>query len=130
MNKGLEEVEKRLKKIINAKSGCSYEIALFDFGEHAEAVLKELERLQKENEDLKLEKRSRIIGKYGEIETHDLINKTLQEDYIEKDKIREKTKEIQEEYELLLEHQNGQESNRTKYLRGKIHMGQELLKAK
>lgn len=90
----------------------------------------EIERLQEENEDLKLEKRSRIIGKYGEIEIHDLIGKTLQEDYVPKDKIREKTKEIQEEYELLLEHQNGQESNRTKYLRGKIHMGQELLEGK
>lgn len=34
---------------------------------------------------------------------------------------------LQEEYETLLEHQSGQESNRTKYLRGKIHMCQELL---
>lgn len=46
---------------------------------------------------------------------------------IPKQKIKDKTEEIKEEYELLLEHQSGKESNRTKYLRGKIHMGQELL---
>lgn len=52
-NKELEEAIKSLKKVSNAKSGCSYEIALFDFGEHAETVLKELKRLQEENKDLK-----------------------------------------------------------------------------
>ncbi len=49
---------------------------------------------------------------------------------ISKEVIKEKIEELQKEYELLLEHQNGQESNRTKYLRGKIHMCQELLEQK
>lgn len=42
-------------------------------------------------------------------------------------KIKKKFAKSQEEYELLLESQSGQESNRTKYLRGKIHTCQELL---
>lgn len=49
---------------------------------------------------------------------------------ISKEVIEKKVEATQEEYELLLEHQNGIESNRTKYLRGKIHMGQELLEGK
>lgn len=42
-------------------------------------------------------------------------------------KIKNKLAKLQEEYELLFERQGGQESNRTKYLRGKIHICQELL---
>ncbi len=49
---------------------------------------------------------------------------------IPKKKIEDVLKKIQEEYELLLEHQSGKESNRTKYLQGKIHLAQELLEEK
>lgn len=54
----------------------------------------------------------------------------LQENSIPKKKIEDILKDTQEEYELLLEHQSGKESNRTKYLRGKIHLAQELLEDK
>lgn len=57
-----------------------------------ETVLTELKRLQEENNKLKFKERTRIIGRYGEMEIHEVINKTLQEDYIAKDKIREKIK--------------------------------------
>ena len=59
--------------------------------------------------------------------THIFTPLTIQLNYIPKQKVKDKIEEIEKEYELLLEHQSGKESNRTKYLRGKIHMGQELL---
>lgn len=59
-------------------------------------------KLQKENDELKFEERSRIIGKYGEVEIHDVINRTLSNDYISikkiKDKISERQFELQQEY--------------------------------
>lgn len=64
----------------------------------------EVEKLQKENEELKFKERSRIIGKYGDVEIHDVINRTLSNDYISVKKIKDiidridydikKTKEI------------------------------------
>lgn len=134
-NKELEEAIKSMQKLKIEIDNIFYALHTSNPKKGKERtaigiVLKELKRLQEENSELKLKERNRCLGKYGEIEVHNVINKTLQEDYIPKDKIKEKTKEIQEEYELLLEHQNGQESNRTKYLRGKIHMGQELLEGK
>ncbi len=128
MDKELEEAIERLDHI-EKYYDCNNYYNKYDL-DCIETVLKELKRLQEENEDLKFEKRRRAIGRYGEMEVHEVIDKTLQEDYIAKDKIRENVEKIQNEYELLLEHQNGRESNRTKYLRGKIHMGQELLEGK
>lgn len=93
-------------------------------------VLKINEVLLKENEELKFKERSRIIGKYGDTEIHDLINRTLSNDYISVQKVKDNLIKYQEEYELLLEHQSGKESNRTKYLRGRIHMCQELLEGR
>ena len=62
------------------------------------------EKLQKENEELKFKERKRIIGKYGEFEIHDVINRTLSNDYIPVQKVKDmidridydikKTKEI------------------------------------
>lgn len=62
------------------------------------------EKLQKENEELKFKERRRIIGKYGEFEIHDVINRTLSNDYIPVQKVKDiidridydikKTKEI------------------------------------
>ncbi len=60
-----------------------------------------IEKLQKENEKLKLEERSRIIGKYGEIEIHDLINKTLSNDYIPVQEVQGKIEEILNDGECI-----------------------------
>lgn len=64
----------------------------------------QIKELKKENEELKFEERRRIIGKYGDAEIHDVINKILSNDYIPVQKIKniidrinydiEKTKEI------------------------------------
>lgn len=59
-------------------------------------VLKENERLQKENEELKFKERSRIIGEYGDAEIHDVINKTLSNDYISVQKVKDKIRHYQE----------------------------------
>ena len=56
-------------------------------------LLNIIEKLQKENEELKFEERRRIIGKYGEVEIHDVINRTLSNDYISVKKIKDKIKE-------------------------------------
>ena len=67
-----------------------------------DTVLKLIKKLQKENEELKIKERRRIIGKYGDAEIHDVINKTLSNDYISvqkvKDKISERQFELQQEY--------------------------------
>ena len=53
-----------------------------------------IKRLQKENEELKFEERSRIIGKYGDAEIHDVINRTLSNDYISVKKIKDKIENL------------------------------------
>lgn len=54
-----------------------------------------IEKLQKENEELKFEERRRIIGKYGDAEIHDVINRTLSNDYIPVQKIKDKIKQLE-----------------------------------
>ena len=49
----------------------------------------EVEKLQKENKELKFKERSRIIGKYGDVEIQDVINRTLSNDYISVKKIQD-----------------------------------------
>lgn len=71
-------------------------------------VLNENKVLLKENEELKFKERSRIIGEYGYTEIHDVINKTLSNDYISVQKVKDiidridydikKTKEIISNY--------------------------------
>lgn len=51
-----------------------------------------IDKLQKENEELKFKERRRIIGKYGDAEIHDVINKTLSNDYISVQKVKDKIK--------------------------------------
>lgn len=73
-------------------------------GEHIEAiehilsdykrVLEINEVLLKENEELKFKERSRIIGKYGDVEIHDVINRTLSNDYISVKKIKDKIENL------------------------------------
>lgn len=91
-----------------------------------EIVLKELKKPQEENEDLKLEKRSRMLGIYGEMEVHEVINKTLQEDYIAKDKIREKIEELNKEYKVALK----ENSIKAFILKCQIEILEELLEGK
>ena len=56
-------------------------------------VLEINEVLLKENEELKFKERSRIIGKYGDTEIHDVINRTLSNDYISVQKVKDKIEE-------------------------------------
>lgn len=51
-------------------------------------------KLQKENEELKFKERSRIIGKYGDTEIHDVINRTLSNDYIPIQKVKDKIEKL------------------------------------
>lgn len=50
----------------------------------------QIKELKKENEELKFEERRRIIGKYGDAEIHDVINKILSNDYIPVQKVKDK----------------------------------------
>ena len=86
----------------------------------------ELEKAIERCNDFINENKSRPIILHTAIET---VIKELK-NRIPKKKIEDILKNIQEEYELLLEYQSGKESNRTKYLRGKIHLAQELLEDK
>lgn len=71
---------------------------LYKFVENALIKSDDYKRVLKENEELKFEKRSRIIGKYGDTEIHDLINRTLSNDYILKQKIKDKIEELNKVY--------------------------------
>ena len=57
-----------------------------------EHILSDYKRVLKENEELKFKERSRIIGKYGDAEIHDVINRTLSNDYIPVQKVKDKIK--------------------------------------
>lgn len=57
-------------------------------------ILSDYKRVLKENEELKFEERSRIIGKYGDAEIHDVINRTLSNDYIPIQKVKGKIEEL------------------------------------
>lgn len=82
-------------------------------------------KLQKENEELK---KSKIT--YEAVRDIQEKNRNIVDNnYISKQIVKNNLIKYQEEYELLLEHQSGKESNRTKYLRGRIHMCQELLES-
>ena len=131
--KKLEEEVKRVNKINNL-TGTYVPIHMLEsFLSDYKRVLKEdeekttillvgaekVKQLEKENEELK--------------RLHIQDNKHLDfimEHSIPIQKVKDNLIKYQEEYELLLEHQSGKESNRTKYLRGRIHMCQELLEGR
>ena len=54
----------------------------------------QIKELRKENEELKFEERRRTIGKYGDAEIHNVINKILSNDYIPIQKIKGKIEEL------------------------------------
>ena len=99
----IKEDIKDLKKYISFSKkheNFSHDV---DWKWHKE-IGEKIERVLKENEELKFEERRRIIGKYGDSEIHDVINRTLSNDYIPVQKIKDiidrinydikKTKEI------------------------------------
>lgn len=128
MNNELEETIKKLNRFKETRIlyGNRFVIqleALEGLQQAIETVLQELKKLQEENEDLKLEKRSRMLGIYGEMEVHEVINKTLQEDYLAKDKIREKLEELNKEYKVALK----ENSIKAFILKCQIEILEELL---
>ena len=54
-----------------------------------------------ENEELKFKERRRTIGEYGDAEIHDVINKTLSNDYIPVQKVKDIIEELEEELEIM-----------------------------
>lgn len=78
-----------------------------EYQETYKDVREELKELKKENEELKFKERRRIIGKYGEVEIHDVINRTLSNDYISVKKIKDKIeKEIKYHEKNILDIEN------------------------
>ena len=85
-----------------------------------------IEKLQKENDELK---KSKIT--YEDVRDIQEKNRNIVDNnYISKQIVKDNLIKYQEEYELLLEYQSGKESNKTKTLRGRIHMCQELLEGR
>ena len=74
-----------------------------------ETILSAYKRVLKENEELKFEERRRIIGKYGDAEIHDVINKILSNDYIPVSKVKEKKEELDKEEKRELKGTKGQD---------------------
>ena len=87
----------------------------------------QIEKLQKENEELKFKEKSRIIGKYEDVEIHDLINRTLSNDYIPIQKVKDKI----EEYKNMLKTCNkAKDIDRIKAINERILELQELLEGR
>lgn len=90
----------------------------------------------KEKDGLKLEERSRIIGKYGEVEIHDVINRTLSNDYISVKKIKDKIEELREQDKKWTEELSEPDSNfkvinrHLKRIKNQIDVLQELLEGR
>lgn len=94
-----EEEKKAMKYFYNLRATIDESNMLFDEDlnvkcgketiKHITTLLNLIEKLQKENEELKFKERSRIIGKYGDVEIHDVINRTLSNDYISVKKIQD-----------------------------------------
>ena len=85
-----------------------------------------IEKLQKENKELK---KSKIT--YEDVRDIQEKNRNIVDNnYISKQIVKDNLIKYQEEYELLLEYQSEKESNKTKTLRGRIHMCQELLEGR
>ena len=108
----LQDETSSLGLFFKCKCSEKYKIALEHILSDYKRVLKENEQLsaevnslKKENEELKFKERSRIIGKYGDVEIHDVINRTLSNDYIPIQKVKDKIEEILNngEYRIIFE---------------------------
>ena len=90
-------------------------------------LLSDYKRVLKENEELKFKERSRIIGKYGDAEIHDVINRTLSNDYIPVQKVKDKI----EEYKNILKTCNkAKDIDRIKAINERILELEELLEGR
>ena len=83
----IEEFRKQLRLAINID-----DVTTDIRNDNAQTILNLIEKLQKENEELKFKERSRIIGEYGDTEIHDVINKILSNDYISVQRVKDKIK--------------------------------------
>ena len=83
----IEEFRKQLRLAINID-----DVTTDIINDNAQTILNLIEKLQKENEELKFKERSRIIGEYGDTEIHDVINKILSNDYISVQRVKDKIK--------------------------------------
>lgn len=133
-NKELEEAIKSMQKLKIEIDNIFYALHTSNPKKGKERtaigiVLKELKRLQEENSYLKLKERNRCVGRYGEIEIHELINKTLLEDYIEKDKIREKIEELIKKLDKIYNLHGASDYDFIK-IEAKIQVLEELLEGK
>lgn len=96
--KDIEEDIKILKTFKTRYKTINYNKISLEDVQAIENILADRERLKKENEDYKIKENSRIAGKYNEIEIHDLIEQTIQKDYIAKaNKYDNLVKEIEEQ---------------------------------
>ena len=96
----LQKENEELKNIELKSKGGAIKVSL----EGVLSLENKIKQLEKENEELKFKERSRIIGEYGDTKIHDVINKTLSNDYISVQKVKDiidridydikKTKEI------------------------------------
>ena len=135
----IQKVEKLIKKCdecklnecINCEVSWTEVTSIKKIIDEYKRVLGINEVLLKENEELKFKERSRIIGKYGEIEIHDLINKTLSKDYIPVQKVKDKMeKDIKtNEHIILGGRRNGKTLEYGKRL-GRIEICRELLEGR
>ncbi len=117
----IEEFRKQLRLAINID-----DVTTDIRNDNAQTILNLIEKLQKENEELK---KSKIT--YEAVRDIQEKNRNIVDNnYISKQIVKDNLIKYQEEYELLLEHQSGKESNKTKTLRGRIHMCQELLEGR
>lgn len=83
--------------------------------------------LLKENEELKFEERRRIIGKYGDAEIHDVINKILSNDYIPVQKVKDKIEELKR---FIYTGENAPQDFLQYRVKAKIQALQELLEGR
>lgn len=99
MNEEEKKAIEYLKARLYGNEDCKYiDVAQEDL----RIFIKLIEKLQGENEELKFKEKSRVIGKYGDIEIHDLINTILLNDYIPIQKAKDKFKRLEQlEKELL-----------------------------
>lgn len=97
----IEEDIEYLQQFIGIKKEYKYKPiktkTLINTRQAIENVLAELERLQKENKDLKIKENSRLVGTMAEVKLKEILKK----DYISKDKIREKINYIKSNYSQI-----------------------------
>lgn len=130
-------IEEALKKLSTGKKIKMYELLrtfkkegienfVITRKKYVDVILSDYKRVLKENEELK---KSKIT--YEAVRDIQEKNRNIVDNnYISKQIVKDNLIKYQEEYELLLEHQSGKESNKTKTLRGRIHMCQELLEGR